>query len=81
MDDNQDELQDDANAVAVAAAIVAAGILEVRNCLEVCGLNQQTTDAIILEGYSKTIDFSMMSSKRMDSVVYLLGKTPANDKT
>jgi len=36
------------------------------------------TDAIILEGYSKTTDFSMMSSKQMDSIAYLLGKTPAN---
>jgi hypothetical protein len=56
----------------------AARILEVRYCLEVCGLNQQMTDAIILEGYSKTTDFSMMSSKRMDAIVHLLGKTPAN---
>jgi hypothetical protein len=65
MDNNQDEPQDDAaaNAVAVAAAIAAARILEERYCLEVCGLNQQMTDTIILEGYSKTTDFSMMSSK------------------
>jgi len=78
--DDQDDLQDDAaaNAVAVAAAIGAARILKVRYCLEVCGLNQQMTDAIILEGYSKTTDFSMMSSKRMDAIIYLLGKTPAN---
>ena len=78
--DDQDDLQDDAatNAVAIAAAIAAARILEVRYCLEVCGLNQQMTDAIILEGYSKTTDFSMMSSKQMDSIAYLLGKTPAN---
>ena len=79
--DDQDDLQDDAaaNAVAVAAAAIAAArILKVRYCLEVCGLNQQMTDAIILEGYSKTTDFSMMSSKRMDAIVYLLGKTPAN---
>ena len=56
MDNNQDEPQDDAaaNAVAVAAAIAAARILEERYCLEVCGLNQQMTDTIILEGYSKT---------------------------
>ena len=76
--DDQDDLQDDAAANAVAAAIAAARILEVRYCLEVCGLNQQMTDAIILEGYSKTTDFSMMSSKQMDAIVYLLGKTPAN---
>jgi hypothetical protein len=63
-----------ANAVTVAAAIAAAHILEVRYCLEVCGLNRQMTKAIILEGYSKTTDFSMMLSKRMDSIVYLLGK-------
>jgi hypothetical protein len=63
--DDQDDLQDDAaaNAVAVAAAIAAARILEVRYCLEVCGLNQQMTHSIILEGYSKTTAFSMMSSK------------------
>jgi len=44
----QDKLGDDAaaNAVAVAAANAAARILEVRHCLEVCGLNQQMTDAI-----------------------------------
>ena len=36
------------------------------------------TDAIILEGYSKTTDFPMISSKQMDAVVYLLGKTPPN---
>jgi len=78
--DDQDDLQDDAatNAVAIAAAIAAARILEVRYCLEVCGLNQQMTDAIILEEYSKTTDFSMMSSKQMDAIAYLLGKTPAN---
>jgi len=77
--DNQDDLQDNAaaNAVAVAAPIAAARILKVRYCLEVCGLNQQMTNAIILEGYSKTTDFSMMS-KQMDAIVYLLGKTPAN---
>jgi hypothetical protein len=68
--DDQDDLQDNAaaNAVAVAAAIAATRILEVRYCLEVCGLNQHLTNAIILEGYSKTTDFSMMSSKRMDAI-------------
>ena len=78
--DNQDDLQDDAagNAVAVAAAIAAAHILKVSYCLEVCGLNQQMTDAIIMEGYSKITDLSMMSSKQMDAIFYLLGKTPAN---
>jgi len=54
--DDQDDLQDDAaaNAVAVAAAAIAAArILEVRYCcLEVCGLNQQMTNTIILDGYS-----------------------------
>jgi len=41
--DDQDDLQVDAaaNAVAVAAAIAAARILESRYCLEVCGLNDQ----------------------------------------
>jgi len=84
MDDNQDKPkdkpQDDAatNAVAVVAAIAAARILGVRYYLEVCGHKQQMTDAIILEGYSKTTDFSMMSRKQMDSIIYLLGKTPAN---
>jgi len=78
--DDRDDLQDNAadNAIAVAAAIAATRILEVRYCLEVCGLNQQMTDAIILEGYSKTTDFSMMSSKQIDAIVYLIGKTPAN---
>jgi len=78
--DDQDDVQDNAaaNAVAVAAAIAAARILKVRYCLKLCGLNQQMTDPIILEGYSKTTDFSMMSSKQMNAIVYLLGKTPAN---
>jgi hypothetical protein len=78
--DDQDDLQDNAaaNAVAVAAAFEAARILEVRYCFEVCGLNQQMTHAIILEGYSKTTGFLMMSSKQMDAIVYLPGKTPAN---
>jgi hypothetical protein len=63
--DDQNDLQDDAaaNAVAVAAAVAAAHMLEVRYHLKVCGLNQQMTGAIILEGYSKITDFSMMLSK------------------
>ena len=76
--DDQDDLQDDAaaNAVAVAAAIAAARILEVRYCLEVCGLNQQMTDAIILEGYSKTTDFSMMSSNEWTPSSISLARLP-----
>jgi hypothetical protein len=78
--DDPDDLQDDAaaNAVAVVAAIAAARILKVPYCLELCELNQQMTNAIVLEGHYKTTDFLMMSSKQMDAIVYLLGKTPAN---
>jgi hypothetical protein len=36
------------------------------------------TNVIILEGYSKTTDFTMMLSKQMDAIVYILRKMPAN---
>ena len=36
------------------------------------------TNVIILEGYSKTPDFTMMLSKQMDAIVYILRKMPAN---